>query len=95
MEKEYLLDLVTRMNTREKDFKISSETTSRKATREAETLTDPAAFPILREIVAENEGKTKAKRERRQDLKITAKYAIQFIREREEAEPSAPKEVTP
>lgn len=63
MEKEYLLDLIARINTQEKNIRVSTETIRWKALREAETLTDPAAFPLLREIVGENEGKAKEKRE--------------------------------
>ena len=63
MDKAGLLDLIARINTREENIKISSETTGWKALREAETLEDPALFPLLREIVAENEGKAKAKRD--------------------------------
>ena len=63
MDKAGLLDLIARINTQEKDVKVSTETTSWKALREAETLTDPALFPILREIVEENKGKAKGKRE--------------------------------
>lgn len=59
------MDLIARINIREKDVRISTETTSWKALREAETLTDPAAFPLLREIVEENAGKAKEKRETR------------------------------
>lgn len=65
MDKEYLLELISRINTEEKNIRVSSETVSWKALREAETLTDPALFPVLREIILENEGKTKAKRETR------------------------------
>ena len=63
MDKAGLLELIARINTQEKDFRISTETTSWKALREAETLTDPALFPLLEEIITENEGKAKAKRE--------------------------------
>lgn len=63
MDKVEVLDLITRINTKDEPFTISSETTSWKALREAETLTDPAIFPLLQEIIEENEGKKKEKRE--------------------------------
>lgn len=63
MDKAGLLELIARINTREEDVRVSTETTSWKALREAETLTDPALFPLLREIIEENEGKSKEKRE--------------------------------
>ena len=63
MDKAGLLDLIARINTREEDVRVSSETTRWKALREAETLTDPALFPLLREIIEENEGKSREKRE--------------------------------
>lgn len=59
MDKEGLLDLIARINTRDEPFTDSRETTSWKALREAETLTDPGLFPLLREVVAANEGKAK------------------------------------
>lgn len=63
MDKTGLLDLIERINTRDEHFAVSTETTSWKALREAETLDDPGLFPLLREIVTENEGKGKEKRE--------------------------------
>ena len=59
MDKAALLALIGRINTREEHFTDSRETTSWKALREAETLSDPALFPLLREIVTENEGKSR------------------------------------
>lgn len=59
MDKEGVLDLIARINTRDEPFTDSRETTSWKALREAETLTDPGLFPLLREVVAANEGKAK------------------------------------
>lgn len=61
--RNYLLELITRINTRDEKFTNSTETTSWKALREAETLTDPALFPILQEIIEGHEGKKKEKRE--------------------------------
>lgn len=63
MEKVGLLELIGRINTREEHFTDSRETTRWKALREAETLSDPALFPLLREIVTENEGKSKDRRQ--------------------------------
>ena len=65
MDKAALLALIGRINTREEHFTDSRETTSWKALREAESLSDPALFPLLREIVTENEGKSKEKRQTR------------------------------
>lgn len=65
MDKAALLALIGRINTREERFTDSRETTSWKALREAETLSNPALFPLLREIVTENEGKSKEKRQTR------------------------------
>jgi len=65
--KEYLLELLRRMGIREENVAVSSETTSWKAHREAETIADPAVFPLLREIVAGHAGKGKADRELRDD----------------------------
>lgn len=62
MDRAEVMDLITRINTREEDFTVSTETTSWKALREAETLDDPGLFPVLREIVADNEGKAREKR---------------------------------
>ena len=63
MEKAELMELIARINTRDENCTVSTESTSWKALREAETLADPALFPLLREIIMENEGKGKAKRE--------------------------------
>lgn len=63
MDREGLLDLIARINTKDEHFTVSSETTSWKALREAETLDDPGLFPLLREIITEHEGKAKEKRE--------------------------------
>lgn len=63
MDKNELLDLIARINTKDEQFAISSETTSWKALREAETLTDPELFPLLQEIIEEHEGKRKEIRE--------------------------------
>lgn len=61
MDKNELLDLITRINTQEVGIADSRETVRWKALREAETLTDPELFPLLQEIVRENKGKAKAK----------------------------------
>ena len=61
--RDYLLELITRMNTKYEQLTNSTETTRWKALREAETLTDPALFPILQEIIERNEGKKKEKQE--------------------------------
>lgn len=63
MDKAALLALIDRINTREEHLADSRETTRWKALREAETLSDPALFPLLREIVTENEGKSKDRRQ--------------------------------
>lgn len=63
MDKVELLELITRINTKDEHFTVSSETTSWKALREAETLNDPDLFSQLREIITEHEGKAKEKRE--------------------------------
>jgi len=63
VDKAGLLELIARINTRGETFTNSTETTSWSAHREAETLDDPGLFPLLREIIEENEGKGKAKRE--------------------------------
>jgi len=63
MDKVELLELITRINTKDEHFTVSTETTSWKACREAETLTDPALFPLLQEIIEEHDGKKKDKRE--------------------------------
>ena len=55
--------MIARINTKEENVTRSDETVSWKALREAETLTDPALFPLLQEIVQENKGKAKPKRE--------------------------------
>ena len=63
MDKNGLLHLITRINTQEEGIADSRETVRWKALREAETLTDPELFPLLQEIVRENKGKAKAKRD--------------------------------
>lgn len=63
MDKTGLLALIAKMNTKEEHFTVSSETASWKAHREAETLTDPALFPLLREIIEAHDGKKKDRRE--------------------------------
>lgn len=64
MTKGEILALIARINTpREAGVKVSSETTRWKALREGETIDDPGVFPLLREIIGENEGKGAAKRE--------------------------------
>ncbi len=63
MDKAGIMALVARINTTGETFTCSTETTRWKALREAETLDDPGLFPLLREIIEENEGKGKAKRE--------------------------------
>lgn len=63
MEKAELMELIGRINAQEEHFTDSRETVSWKALREAETLTDPALFPLLREIITDNEGKAKTRRE--------------------------------
>lgn len=62
MNKVDLQNLITRINTKE-DFTDSRDTVSWKALREAETFEDADIFPLLREIITENEGKVKVKRE--------------------------------
>lgn len=57
MSKEELLELIGRMCApHEPDVCRSWETTSWKALREAEKLTDRALFPVLEEIIHENPG---------------------------------------
>ena len=63
MDKTELLELITKFNTKDEQFTVSTETTSWKAHREAETLTDPALFPLLQEIIEEHGGKKKDQRE--------------------------------
>ena len=63
MDKNGLLHLITRINTQEEGIADSRETVSWKALREAETLTAPELFQLLQEIVRENKGKAKAKRD--------------------------------
>ena len=63
LDKDGLLRLIAQMNTRDEKYTCSSETTSWKAHRKAETMDDPNLFPLLREIIRENEGKGKAQRE--------------------------------
>ena len=63
MDKTGLLKLIAKINTRDKHITVSTRTTSWKAYRKAETLTDPALFPLLQEIIAEHEGKKTADRD--------------------------------
>lgn len=63
MDRAGLMELIGRINTEEEHFTRSDQTVSWKALREAETLADPALFPLLREIITANEGRAKAKRE--------------------------------
>ena len=63
MDRAGLMELISRNNTRDESFTDSRTTTRWKALREAETLEDPALFPLLREIILEHEGKAKANRE--------------------------------
>ena len=59
MGKDRLLELIAKINTTDEHFIVSTETTSWKAYREAETLTDPGLFPLLQEIIEEHDGKNK------------------------------------
>lgn len=70
MDKAGLLELIARINTNDENSTNSSETVRWKALREAETLTDPAFFPLLQEIVQENKGKAKPKR----DVRMAASF---------------------
>jgi len=63
MDRGELMDLIARINTVDKTAACSTDTVRWKALREAETLTDPELFPLLREIITSHEGKAKAKRE--------------------------------
>jgi len=63
MDKTELLGLIAKINTKDEHFIISTETTSWKARRKAETLTDPLLFPLLQEIIEEHDGKKKDRRE--------------------------------
>ena len=63
MGKAELLALIARINTRDENVTRSDETTSWKALREAEILTDPAIFPLLQGIITANEGRKKEQRE--------------------------------
>ena len=59
MSKDELLELIGRMCTpNEPDTRCSWQTTSWKALREAEKLTDRAIFPALEEIINENPGES-------------------------------------
>lgn len=86
MDKEGLLDLIARINTREENFTVSTETTSWKGLREAETLDDPGLFPPLREIITEHEGKAKARRE----IRSAAYFIYGRLMERIFSPPEAP-----
>lgn len=63
MEKNELLELIARINTKDEQFTNSTETIQWKALREAETLTDPALFPLLQEIIEAHKGKQKKTRD--------------------------------
>ncbi len=63
MDKAELLELIAKINTKDEHFTVSTETTSWKARREAEALTDPVLFPLLQEIIEEHDGKKKDQRE--------------------------------
>jgi len=63
MDKAGLLELIARINAKDEHYIVSTETASWKAHREAETLTDPALFPLLQEIIEEHDGKKKDQRE--------------------------------
>ncbi len=63
MDKTELLALIAKINTKDEHFTVSTETTSWKARREAEALTDPVLFPLLQEIIEEHDGKKKDQRE--------------------------------
>ena len=63
MDQAGLMELIGRINTEEEHFTRSDETVSWMALREAETLADPALFPLLREAITGNEGRVKGKRE--------------------------------
>lgn len=47
MSEKYIVELIQRINT-EETFTDSTTTTSWKALREAETLSNPAFYPILK-----------------------------------------------
>ena len=49
MDQAGLMELIGRINTEEEHFTRSDQTVSWKALREAETLADPALFPLLGE----------------------------------------------
>lgn len=53
VQEEYILGLIRRMNT-EETFADSSKTTSWKAYREAENLSDPALYSVLEELLRQN-----------------------------------------
>ena len=63
MGKDRLLELIAKINTTDEHFSVSTKTTSWKAYREAETLTDPELFPLLQEIIEEHDSKKKDDRE--------------------------------
>ena len=48
MSEKYIVELVQRINTEETFTDSSTTTTSWKALREAETLSNPAFYPILK-----------------------------------------------
>jgi len=63
MDKAGLLELIAKINTKDEHFTVSTETTSWKARREAEALTDPSLFPLLQEMIEAHGGKKKDQRE--------------------------------
>lgn len=48
MSEKYIVELIQRINTEETFTDSSTTTTSWKALREAETLSNPAFYPILK-----------------------------------------------
>ena len=63
MDQVELLDLIARINTGDEHIADSRESTSWKALRETEELTDPGLFPPLQGIITANEGRKKEQRE--------------------------------
>lgn len=53
---EYIMSLITRMTVKE-EFRTSQESVSWHAHREAETLTDPDLYPILKNIILSRQSK--------------------------------------
>lgn len=54
MSEKYIVELIQRINTEETFTDSSTTTTSWKALREAETLSNPAFYPILKKIILIN-----------------------------------------